>query len=120
MAVNFAKDADCKIATPPQGWGPYITQGTNASELIKGTSVAAGPGNAPVQGGNKADVFSGGPGDDSLQPGAGNDTLYGGAGADTLYFGAVTGHDVVMDFGVHDVIDAVGMGPPAGRRCNRT
>ena len=33
MAVNFAKDADCKIATPPLGWGPYLVKGTNASEL---------------------------------------------------------------------------------------
>jgi hypothetical protein len=57
MAVNFAKDDDCKIATPPQGWGPYLIKGTNASELIKGTSVAAGPGDDTVQGGNKDDVF---------------------------------------------------------------
>ena len=137
MAINFPKGIDCDNSPPPGGLGPYARHGTADDEALIGGSVLGGPGDDTITGtsgddslnggidsdiiiggsgndfltGNAGnDSLYGGAGNDTLRGDAGNDTLYGGAGADTFFFGAVTGDDMVADFGVHDVIDARGMG----------
>lgn len=93
--------ADCADPTPPV-WGPAAVLGTDAAELLKGTSIDGKGGNDTIQGGNKADLFFGGDGDDNLQPGNGNDSVDGGAGNDTLSGGF--GNDLLIGGSGNDSI----------------
>lgn len=92
---------DCADPNPPT-WNPAAVLGTEAGELLKGTSIDGKGGNDTIQGGNKADLFYGGDGNDNLQPGAGNDSVDGGAGNDTLSGGA--GNDLLIGGSGNDSI----------------
>ncbi|MBM6596604.1 family 16 glycosylhydrolase [Microvirga pudoricolor] len=82
-------------------------QGTNRSELLRGTSAAdyidGGRGDDVVRGGNGDDFLSGGRGNDSLVGGNGSDHLLGGRGADVLTGGA--GNDLLEGGRGLDVLD---------------
>lgn len=106
-----------------------LSGGSGDDELHGGSGddeLAGGAGDDELHGGSGDDELSGGSGDDVLFGGEGDDVLTGGAGADTFVFGdegsssstfaavslaaaAVSGGDVITDFGPGDTIDLTGL-----------
>lgn len=83
-----------------------IITGTNASEIINGTSggdiIAAGNGNDQVNGGAGNDLIDGGNGNDTINGGAGIDVIDGGNGDDTLDGGS--GSDLLLGDNGNDIL----------------
>jgi Ca2+-binding RTX toxin-like protein len=70
-----------------------------------GSTVIANSAGDRLYDGAGNDTLIGGKGNDVLISNSGSDTLTGGGGADTFQIGTGVSHDVVTDFGGHDLLN---------------
>ncbi len=105
---NVLLGSDGDDAITAYGGADYAW-GRDGADVIDGGAgndyLFGGIGNDVLNGGEGSDTLFGDLGNDILIGDKGNDRLTGGDGDDTFMFRSGFGHDTVMDFGGHDVID---------------